>query len=318
MKISLMASFPFSAYFLSVPFWLYSTTLNIVLEVTWPISAKALVALFISVTQAGVLGRSNTVPGRKKKWFEWIRFEVDNSLVHMCEKIIRMSTVPPQTWPLLIMWWWSRLLLVVVQAPGTPTDVTRVIIDDRVIYSAPKGLTLRRASREILRCAANLLKKNKFWKWYGPLAVLINTQGIMDWWSPAEKPSVQGVSDRTENIWNWQLRRPVRHHHQIISMIILFIINIITFPNLWTPFSVASHLSHLNQTTVEAGHVFQTQTSEKYLVIFIIIPIQIITYYIQWLVIWTYFARHVLQIQTYENCPKVHQKSQSENVGFKK
>ena len=87
---------------------------------------------------------------------------------------------------------------------------------------------------------------------------------------------------------------------KIISMIILFIINIITFPNLWTPFSVASHLSHLNQTTVEAGHVFQTQTSEKYLVIFIIIPIQII----QWLVIWTYFARHVLQIQAYENYPK--------------
>ena len=171
------------------------------------------------------------------------------------------------------MWWWSRFLLVAVQVPGSPTDVTRVIIDDRVIYSAPKGLTLRWASREILRCAANLLKKNKFWKWYGPLAVLINTQGIMDWWLPAEKPSVQGVSDRTENIWNWQLRRPVRHHHQIISMIILFIIIIITFPNLWTPFSVASHLAHLNQTTVEAGHVFQTQTSEKYLVIFIIIPI---------------------------------------------
>ena len=68
-----------------------------------------------------------------------------------------MSTVPPQTWPLLIMWWRSRFLLVVVQAPGSPTDVTRVIIDDRVIYSAPKGLTLRWASRETLRCAANLL-----------------------------------------------------------------------------------------------------------------------------------------------------------------
>ena len=75
-----------------------------------------------------------------------------------------MSTVPPQTWHLLIMWWWSRFLLVAVQVPGSPTDVTRVIIDDRVIYSAPKGLTLRWASREILRCAANLLKKNKFWK----------------------------------------------------------------------------------------------------------------------------------------------------------
>ena len=75
----------------------------------------------------------------------------------MCEKFIRMSTVPPQTWPLLIMWWWSRFLLVVVQAPDSLTDVTRVIIDDRVIYGAPKGLTLRWASREILRCAANLL-----------------------------------------------------------------------------------------------------------------------------------------------------------------
>ena len=151
----------FSAYFLSVPFWLFSTTLNIVLEVTWPITAKALVALFISVTQAGVLGRSNSVPGRKKKWFEWISIEVDNSLVHMCEKFFRISTVPIQSWPLLIMWWWSRFLLVAVQAPGGPADVTRMISDDRVIYSARKGLTLRWASREILRCAANLLKKKQ-------------------------------------------------------------------------------------------------------------------------------------------------------------
>ena len=55
------------------------------------------------------------------------------------------------------MWWWSRFLLVAVQVPGSLTDVTRVIIDDRVIYSAPKGLAVRWASREILRCAANLL-----------------------------------------------------------------------------------------------------------------------------------------------------------------
>ena len=76
----------------------------------------------------------------------------------MCEKFIRMSTVPPQTSsPLLIMWWWSRFLLVAAQPPGSLTDVTVVIIDDRVIYSAPKGLTVRWASREILRCAANLL-----------------------------------------------------------------------------------------------------------------------------------------------------------------
>ena len=175
------------------------------------------------------------------------------------------------------MWWWSRFLLVAVQVPGSPTDVTRVIIDDRVIYSAPKGLTLRWASREILRCAANLLKKSNF-------------GNDMDLWLCWSTPKALWIGDHLRKslpsrgyptalkifeIGNSedQFATTITIITKIISMIILFIINIITFPNLWTPFSVASHLSHLNQTTVEAGHVFQTQTSEKYLVIFIIIPI---------------------------------------------
>ena len=89
------------AYFLSVPFWLFSTTLNIVLEVGWPITLKALVSLFISVTQASVLGRSNSVPGCKKKLFDWIGIDVDNCLVcvkSLSECLQYLPKLPPHCW----------------------------------------------------------------------------------------------------------------------------------------------------------------------------------------------------------------------------
>ena len=108
---------------------------------------------------------------------------------------------------------------------------------------------------------------------------------------------------------------------KIISIIIMFTINTITFPNLWTPFSVASHLAHLDQTTVEAGHVFQTQASEKYLVIFIIIPIPD-HLYIQWLVISFFCTACPSDSGFWEiifNCPKdmcPSEKVSQKNVWF--